>query len=293
MKIAVQIQQFFILLTLLVLGKITAYLYVSWMDIVLLLSFSLLIEHASLYLRHKQLHYLSFSAFSTALGLMLMMYAIHLWIYAVVLFLALIQKHFLRYKERHFFNPSNFALIMALLFFYKDAHIVLGQLGEALWFEWLVVLLAASILVRAKRWFIPISFVVFYVGLQILIVIPADPTMILEDVTTRFYSISFVLFVSFMLTDPRTTPHYYLMQLFFSLSIALGASLLDYWFGFRVQHLFLVLFLFTFVFVSWEILREHTFSTQMAVILGSLFFLVLSVIIYIQVQTPYYIEMYG
>jgi hypothetical protein len=288
-----QYQQFLTLLLLLAIAKFTAYVYLDWIEIVSILFIVFLIEHLFIYLKSKEVAYLSFSALSTALGVVLMLSSPHLWIYILLITVGLIQKHFLQLEGKHLFNPSNFALIIGLLFFYHDAHIVLGQLGDERWVQGVVIVLAIAILVRVERWLIPLIFVPIYLLLQYIIIVNTDPMLIMEDIYLRFYSVSFILFILFMLTDPKTTPSSWISQGSFAITIALGATLLDYQYGFRVQHLFLSLFLNSFVWIAGVGMKKNAFSRVVYLQLLLLLVLVLSAIIYIELQTPYYLEMNG
>jgi Na+-translocating ferredoxin:NAD+ oxidoreductase RnfD subunit len=282
-----QLLQFLNLLLLMALGYFTAHIYLSYEVILLVLLFSMLFEHLLIYIKEKKLAYFSFSALSTALGVMLMMVTPHPWIYMIVIAFGLLQKHALRYGGKHIFNPSNFALITALLFFYKDAHIVLGQLGDAPWLAMGVVAVGMVVLWKAERWLIPTAFVLAYTGFQYLGIVRSDPVILFEDITLRFYSVSFIVFILFMLTDPRTTPSKAVYQLLFGAGVAFFATIMDYWYGFRVQHLFIALFLLSALQTIWlERKRDLRF-------IAALFLFVLSAIIYIQMQAPYYFEMDG
>ena len=289
--IHIQLQQFLTLLTLLVIAKETAYLYLSWLEIAGILIFTFVVEHLLIYSKYKEVKHISYSALTTALGVMLMMFAVHYWIYLLAIAVALLQKHFLRWHNRHLFNPSNFALIFALVFFFQDANIVLGQLGDDFWLQGVLLVLALAILVRVKRWFIPLSFTLFYILFQYLIVAPSDPMFLMEDIYDRFYTVSFVLFVAFMLTDPRTTPHAYTGQGVYSLGIALGAAYMDAYYGFRVQHLFLILFLATALNVLIETYQSESLSPLYSIKLVSMVMMIVGIIFYVQAQVPYYLEM--
>jgi len=285
-----QLLQFLNLLFLMSLGYVTAHIYLSYEMILLILFFSMIWEHLLIYMKEEKLVYFSFSALTTALGVMLMMATTHLWIYIAVITLGLLQKHYLQYGGRHIFNPSNFSLITALLFFYQDAHIVLGQLGDEHWLAMGVVLTGTTLLWIAKRWIIPLMFVFSYLSFQYFGIVWSDPVVLFEDITIRFYSVSFIVFVLFMLTDPRTTPSRAIGQLLFGLGVAFFATVMDYYYSFRIQHLFISLFFVSTLQVIWQ--KEKTEVKNIYFIVG-LFILVLSAIIYIQMQPPYYFEMDG
>jgi hypothetical protein len=291
-RLPIQLQQFINLILLFIVGTYIGHIYLSWVEIFLILIFTLLIEHFFIYTKSKKITFVSYASLSTALGVMLMMLSTHFYIYVFVIVLGLAQKHFLRYKSQHFFNPSNFALMGGLLFFYYDTHIALGQLGENIIFQVLVLFLGLLILYRVNRWLLSVGFVISYVSLQYFLLLPSDPVLLFEDIYARFYSVSFIVFIVFMLTDPQTTPSSYVVQSIFAFTLALGATLLDYYFGFRVQHLFMLLFLCTPMYITLKILHKEKRTKKIYFYLGTLLLLTLSAIIYIEIQAPYYLEMY-
>jgi len=286
-----QLQQLINLLLLLVVGKYVAHIYLTWKEIIGILLFTLFIEHLFYYLRNKTINFISLSSLSTAIGVILMMVTPHYTIYFVVMFFALLQKQFLHYHKKHFFNPSNFALIIGLLFFYNDAHLVLGQLGHEIWLLWSVGILGIFILYRVNRWLVPISFVLTYLIFQYFIIVHSDPVLIIEDIYYRFYSVSFIVFILFMLTDPKTTPTKKWTQLLFATAISSLTTVLDYYYGFRVQHLFIVLFFCSPWVVLIEEYKNSLDKKTLLLMILIIVFLALSAIIYIQMQPPYYFEM--
>jgi len=285
-SIDLQLHQFINLLVVFVIGYLTSNVYISLSYLVLFLLSAFLIDNLYLYYRFKDNYYISYSSLSTAIGIVMMMVATKEYILFILLLLAILQKHFISIDCKHFFNPSNFALIMGLLFFYDKTHIVLGQLGDDVWFKYLLFAMAALILYRANRWLIPLVFILSYIVAQKFLVVSYDPVMIMDMIYDRFYSISFVLFILFMLTDPKTTPSSWYAQITFAMAIALFASMMDRLYGFRVEHLFEVLFVLTPLFKIYN--YQNKKLSKLAILL---FVLSLSAIIYIQSQPPYYFEM--
>ncbi len=288
---SIQLQQVINLFLLVLLGYFTANFHLTLLAMVTVLTVSIVWEHFLIYCSERKITYFSFSSMTTALGVMLMVVTSHLWITMFLIVLGLLQKHFLTWKGSHFFNPSNFALMMGLLFFYHDAHIVLGQLGDSIWLLYLAAVLGASILYRVARWIIPVSFSLFYLLFQYLFIVESDPVLIMEDIVYRFYSVSFMVFVLFMLTDPKTTPKNGRQQLFFAFAIALFSTVLDYIHGFRVQHLFMALFAVSPLVLLMLKPREVLNEKKLILLSGILLLLALGAIIYIENQPPYYFEM--
>ncbi len=292
-RVPLQLQQAVSLFALLVLAKYTAHFYLSWGSVVAILAFAVALEHICLLATRKKLDFFSFSSLSTAMGVMLMMTTPQLWIYFMVIGVGLLQKHVLVFEKRHFFNPSNFALLFGLFFFYDDAHLVLGQLGDAPWLVALVVILAMAVLVRANRWMISLAFAASYLFLQYLLVVQHDPVVLFEQIHHRFYSVSFVVFTLFMLTDPRTTPSSGWQQLLFGFALALIAACLDRYYGFRVQHLFIALFVLSPLVpfaAGWRASKERK---KLLLLTSMLLAVVLGVSVSIERKAPYYFEMHG
>ncbi len=293
MAVSPQMQQLINLVFLLLLAKYTAYLYLPWSSVLFILFITVLLAETINYLKYKNIALFPYSSLSTAIGVMLMMVTTHTWILLTLIFFGLLQKHWLQIGERHFFNPSNFALILGLLLFYRDAHIVTGQLGDALWLWMTVVLIGLFILYRVNRWIIPVVFTAGYIFFQYIWVVEADPVMTMEEVIERFYSVSFIVFILFMLTDPRTTPQKYGWQIIFALTVSMTAALLDYFNAFRVQHLFLALFAISLWVPLQTLWHQKALRSRLVGITAVLFFLVLGAIITIENNPPYYFEMEG
>jgi len=289
-----QAQQVINLFLLLILGKYFESVYLDLINIVFLLIYVLCLEYAILYMQYKKFTFFSYSPLSTGMGVVLMLATPHFYIYSFVLGLGIVQKHFLSIEKKHFFNPSNFALIMALLLFYDKAHIVLGQLGDTLGVKIGVAILAFGILLRVKRLIIPMAFVISYIFIQYIVIVQYDPILIIDDIYNRFYSVSFIVFIFFMLTDPQTTPENIWTQLGFSITLSFVSSLLDYLYGFRVQHVFMALFIISPLVPLCGLGKKNIKDSQRLVIASIvLFVLALSAIIYIEAKPPYYFEMTG
>jgi len=288
---SIQSQQLLNLLFLVVLSSLLKYLYLDWQILIAIILYTLFIEHLFMYIKYRQINYFSFSSLTTALGVMLMMLSSNIWIYIFAITLGLGQKYFVTLKGSHFFNPSNFALLMAMFFFYNDAHIVLGQLGDELYLRTIVIVLGVIILIRVKRFVIPISFIVIYIAIQYFFIVSYDDTVVLDDIYLRFYSVSAIVFILFMLTDPHTTPTPIGQQVVFAFFIALISTGFDRYYGFRVQHLFMALFIVSPLVTIFELQTKQSLKSKDTAKFIVLIFLVLGVIISIESTPPYYFEM--
>lgn len=278
------------LLLVALLGIWSANFYLTLWKLLLLLLFAMVIEWGWYRLKHQSLPFFPYSALITALGVGFMLVSTHYWLYGVVIFLGLFQKHLLPLAGFPPFNPSNFALVSGLLLFYHDTHLVFGQLGDEAWFALWVLVCGVVILWGVKRFWIPLAFVVGYWLFQYVAIVGIENMVYVEDITRRFYGVSFLLFILFMLTDPQTTPSSFSLQILFGVFVALGATLLDYLYGFRLQHIFLSLFMNTPLILLFEKREKRGYEVLHLMVM---ILLTLSAIIYLENQPPYYFAMDG
>ncbi len=239
----IQFQQLINLLLLLILGYQNSTLQTSWLNIVALMLFSGAVE-----LIIKKELFIPYSAFITALGVVLMVGWLKWYIPYIIIALAILQKHYLKVAHSHIFNPSNFALIVAIFLFYPKALPIVGELGKESFIVYFVILIGSLILVRVNRYPITISFLIAYTILNYIVISQIDTTWSFEHYVSNLYSTSFIVFIFFMLTDPKTTPNSTLQQIYFGALVASLIVALNYFIGIRVWNQFLGLFLSSILF---------------------------------------------
>ncbi len=237
----IQIQQLINLILLTILAYSYNLLYPSPITIITLIIFAIFLELTINYLQKKEL-YIPYSAAITALGIVLML-GWSLWYIPYILILvAILQKKFLTIESHHIFNPSNFALIMALLLFYPKALPIIGQLGKDIITLYIVIILGSIILIRVKRWMISLSFVLTFLLTHLFIFKHYDPHWQIEEFLLKFYSTSFIVYIFFMLTDPKTTPASSYLQVLFGFLVAFFTLLLELFIGVHLRNIFIALF---------------------------------------------------
>ena len=277
----VQFQQFINLLLLVIYAFYNNTLQSSIFFIALLLAFALSID----WLLQKKINY---SALVTALGIVLMIGYLKWYIPFVLITIALLQKKYIRLESSHIFNPSNFAVIAALILFYPKALPIIGQLGYQGYFILIVVLIMASaILIRVNRFAIPISFMIFYTLLEYIIIRSSNPYWEFSHFLEQFFTTSFIVYIFFMLTDPKTTPNSLSLQIFFAAVVAFFLVIIEYFTSARVWNLFLSLFISSIFFIPfYRTLKQKEWGLYAI-------YLTLSIlaIIYISQKKPIYFSM--
>jgi hypothetical protein len=268
----IQFQQLINLLLLIYLAMSYHTLQATPLMVAVLILYAMAVE-----LLLKDELYIPFSAAVTAIGVVLMLGWLQWYIPFIAIALALAQKRFMQIGGRHIFNPSNFALIAALVLFYPKALPITGQLGKESVVLYIVLLLGTLILIRVNRLAVSAAYLGTYIFLSILLFSHSDPNWSSEHFFDSLYSSSFIVYIFFMLTDPVTTPKTLSGQALFGLSVAVVTILLNYAVGVRLWHMFIALFLVSIVSVPF--VRKIKEEERKKYLLYLLFALTFAVII--------------
>lgn len=165
------------------------------------------------------------SSLITALGLSLLLRANHPAVLMFAGFSAIASKFLLRYQDKHFFNPGNFGIIMALLFT-NNAWVSPGQWGTDWWYLLLFFSAAGLVLNKVGRWDTSITFLVGYGSLEIIRNFWLGWSW--DVVTHQLTSGSLLIFAFFMLTDPRSIPNGKQGRIFWVMGIVLLTFILQH-----------------------------------------------------------------
>ncbi len=244
----IQFQQFINLLLLLIVATINQTIQISWFQIALLAIFASGVEVAFSYYYKREI-FIPYSAIITSFGIILMIGWTKWYIPYILIAISILQKWLIRVSNRHLFNPSNFAVVLALALFFPKAMPIIGQLGYQGYLVIAVIIaIAVAILVRVDRYIISFAFIIFYTIFEYLFMKHYDPHWKFDDFLTNFYSTSFIVYILFMLTDPRVTPSSKKMQILFAFIVALISTLLDFIYSYHLKNLFISLFVTTPLF---------------------------------------------
>ncbi len=157
------------------------------------------------------------SALITSLGLCLLLRADRVSTMAIAGSLAIVSKFVFNTNGKHWFNPANFGIIIALIFA-PDAWVSPGQWGEDWWYLLLFIGTGGIVLQRVGRWDTSAAFLGAYAGLEaarnLWLGYPWDVYI------HRLSSGSLLLFTLFMITDPRSIPNARSSRLIWAISIA-------------------------------------------------------------------------
>jgi len=143
------------------------------------------------------------SAYITGISVGILLRSPAFWPYALCSAIAITSKYVLRWRGRHLWNPSNFA-ISAILFLIPEYVATLSiQWGNDVLPMVIVWILGALITWRVHRFHITITYVISFVVFSALLSVMVGDSFLAEvaPLTGPMYQ----LFIFFMITDPRTT----------------------------------------------------------------------------------------
>ncbi len=214
------------------LGKTVLPFNVSWLDIGAALVTAILAELLFSYLESRYYgrpHTVRapWSAVAAALGLGIFFRATNPWYFALAALVAIGSKYLIRRGGVHIFNPSNIAIVTMIFAFPSAATVELTQWGNNVWVYLLIAAICFFVAYRADVWLITISFLVSYTVL-LFMSLPYH----LDILAVHHFGLlgpSLVLFASFMITDPRTTPKGTIARILHGVAVAAGFFLLELW----------------------------------------------------------------
>ena len=143
------------------------------------------------------------SAYITGISVGILVRSPAFWPYALCSALAITSKYVIRWRGRHLFNPSNFAISAMLLLIPEYVAALSIQWGNDIWPLVIVWVLGAFIVWRVRRFHITLTYVVSFVAFSALRSVIVGDSFLAEvaPITGPMYQ----LFIFFMITDPRTT----------------------------------------------------------------------------------------
>ena len=167
------------------------------------------------------------SAYITGLsiGLLLESYDARVFVLAAVWGIA--SKYFIRDRQGHFFNPSNFSVVSALALCHGLATVAPGsQWGGKAWIAIVILALGTTMMYRVRRIDLVGAWLVGYLVMGMLRVALGQGGLVFA--LGPMLSGEFALFSFSMLPDPKTSPHTMTGRILWGAGIALTDGTLRY-----------------------------------------------------------------
>ncbi len=138
---------------------------------------------------------------------------------------AVASKFVIRWRGKHIFNPTNFAIV-ALMLATPHVWVSPGQWGNVAFFGFLITCLGGLVVNRAARSDVTYAFIVAWSAILI-----GRSLWLGEPLTIPMHRLengALLLFTFFMISDPKTTPDSRAGRILFAAIVALGAGYIQF-----------------------------------------------------------------
>lgn len=193
-----------------------------------------------------------YSGINSGFGISFFLRTEILFLYVLAGFLAIASKHLFRVQGRHFLNPSNFGVVVILVFFpilswtnpiqwsrvYTNIETQFALIGLIFILGCIIVYWVNRVLKKNLFWII-FPFLLIHMTAYFLL---ANNGSLLTFLT--WYTPSFFIFVFFMLTDPQIIPNNRFTLALWAMCIGILPYILQYYINENYTHL-IALFLMT------------------------------------------------
>jgi enediyne biosynthesis protein E5 len=143
------------------------------------------------------------SAYISGISVGILVRSPEYWTFALCAAISIVSKYVIRIKDRHIWNPSNFAIAMMLLLAPYSVASLSIQWGNNLYAMAVIWMLGCVIVYRLGRFHITLTYVISFLVLALLRSFWTGHSYLAEiaPITGPMYQ----LFIFFMVTDPKTT----------------------------------------------------------------------------------------
>jgi len=188
--------------SILLVGQISYGLLESFTRTALAIGVAMLLELALGRLFYGKFPHLA-SSYISGISVGILIRSPAFWPYALCSAISITSKYVIRWKGRHLWNPSNFAICALLLLAPEAVSTLSIQWGNDKWPLIIVWVLGALITWRVKRFHITATYVASFIVFAALRGLITGHGFLAEvaPITGPMYQ----LFIFFMITDPRTT----------------------------------------------------------------------------------------
>jgi len=188
--------------TILLVGQVSFGLLESFSHTILAIATAMLFEIVLGRLFYGKIPHLA-SAYISGISVGILIRSPEYWPFALCSSIAITSKYVIRWKGRHLWNPSNFAICAMLLVAPEFFATLSVQWGNAIWPMLIVWALGIIITYRVERFHITATYVISFIVLALLRSSITGHAFLAEvaPITGPMYQ----LFIFFMITDPKTT----------------------------------------------------------------------------------------
>jgi hypothetical protein len=249
-------QQAFNTFVILLTGKLLLNITVTWDRILIALFVGLSTEFIMSRVSGNQKPFNQFgSAVVASLATSIILRSSSWYVLPICLFFGISQKYFIKFKNRHFLNPSNFAVVCALALFTNKTYLDSQAWGGKYIPFFIVITTALLLLPRVKLLRVSIFLFSLFFALNYIFLTDNIPAILI-----KLSKITFLLYGFYIVNDPMALPSKTLYRLLHISIIVFLAFYLELFWGSKQITLPLALLVSSFLVPFWRI-REKTNQT--------------------------------
>ena len=167
------------------------------------------------------------SAYITGLSIGILLESYDVRVFVLASLWGITSKYFIRDRQGHFFNPSNFGIVAALALCHGLATVAPGsQWGGKAWIPMVILVLGTTMMARVRRIDLVGAWLAGYVVMGLLRVALGQGGIVFA--LGPMLSGEFALFSFSMMPDPKTSPHTARGRVLWGAGIAVTDGLLRY-----------------------------------------------------------------
>jgi len=166
------------------------------------------------------------SSLTSVIGIVLILFSPHDWVFVAVPVIAMCSKYFIKYKNIHFFNPNNFGIVFALTFLGSYVSTTGGRWAGPPMLFFAVIILGFLISLRAQRIELSLAWIASFVFFAVIRSKVQGLTM--EQVLVPMAGPLFYLYSFYHITDPVTSPRNTTGKIIFGVSLGFVDNLFRY-----------------------------------------------------------------
>jgi hypothetical protein len=234
------------------LGKFALNITITWQEILVALVVSFIVEYFVSRLKGepRPLKYCG-SAVVAALSVCVLLRSSYFYVLPLSLIVGLVQKYYVRWNKQHFLNPSNVAVVFALIFFTNRTYLDFQTWGGKYTSISIVIICAVLLLTRLKL--LRVSALLFFLFFLLNFIFITDNPLVIFNKLTKT---TFLLYSFFIINDPMTLPKRSSYRLLQVVIIAFSAFFLELYWGSKEITLPLSLLIVSFLNPFWRIREE-------------------------------------
>lgn len=167
------------------------------------------------------------SAYITGLSIGILLESYDVRVFVLASLWGIASKYFIRDRQGHFFNPSNFGIVAALALCHGLATVAPGsQWGGKAWIPMVILVFGTTMMTRVRRIDLVGAWLIGYVVMGLLRVVLGQGGIVFA--LGPMLSGEFALFTFSMMPDPKTSPHTSKGRVLWGAGIAITDGVLRY-----------------------------------------------------------------